>query len=66
MLILYRVYREGSFILQTHAEDEDDAIATAMHRTNQPLLQSFDGWTAEVAETEKKHSFYISPSVNGY
>jgi hypothetical protein len=62
---IYDVYRDGVFILQCHADDEDDAIATAMHRTNQPLLQSFDGWTAEV-QKKMKESFYISPAVDGY
>lgn len=45
---LYKVFFDGAFQLQCHADDEDDAIATAMTRLGLPLLQSFDGWTAEV------------------
>jgi hypothetical protein len=61
---IYNVFREDVFILQCHADDEDDAIATAMHRTNQPLLQSFDGWSAEIKKPED--IFYVSPAVDGY
>lgn len=61
---IYTVFKYDIFVLQCHADNEDDAIATAMHRTDEPLLQSFDGWSAEIKK--KEDTFYVSPSVDGY
>ena len=61
---LYEVTLNGKFMGQCHADSWDDAIATMMTRLDYPLLQSFDGWDAELAPSN--HNGYISPSVDGY
>ena len=64
MLELYEVTLNGKFMGQCHADSWDDAIATMMTRLDYPLLQSFDGWDAEIVPAN--HDNYISPSVDGY
>lgn len=67
MLELYEVTLNGKFMGQCHADSWDDAVATMMERLQYPLLQSFDGWEAEIVQSEpQKHDGYISPSVDGY
>lgn len=52
MLELYYVTLHGEFMGQCHADSWDDAIATIMTRLDYPLLQSFDGWDAEIVSSK--------------